>query len=65
LNLITEFERKVKNKRAFAEAKTLDDQEWHLAEEMPTSILFVDLYSCRTVHGKQIIFWEYGLIQLK
>jgi hypothetical protein len=36
LNLITEFEQKIENKM-FWEAKTLDDQEWHLALEIPTS----------------------------
>jgi 3-phenylpropionate/cinnamic acid dioxygenase small subunit len=35
--LVTEFEQKIENKRYFTEARTLDDQEWHLALEMPTS----------------------------
>jgi hypothetical protein len=37
MNLITEFERKIENKNNFAEAVTLDDQEWHLALGIPTS----------------------------
>jgi hypothetical protein len=37
LNSITEFERKIENKTIFVEVGTLDDQERHLALEMPTS----------------------------
>jgi hypothetical protein len=35
-NLITEFERKIENK-IILQKWSLDDQEWHLVLEMPTS----------------------------
>jgi hypothetical protein len=31
------FEQKIENKNIFAEVKTLDDHEWHLALDMLTS----------------------------
>jgi hypothetical protein len=44
LNSIIEFEWRIENKIHFAEVKTLDGQERHLALEMPTS---------RIVHAKK------------